>query len=884
MSQFKNSIFKEIKNEFGQRTLKIAREYEKKAMKLATYRNHLTFAVKCKVNEVIPKGLRLKCGMKNKKTKEIIQRAERQILREHTRQTKATKDAIQRDVNKLKEDLETSISGESFEKLEGLVRSKENKVFEDVKARQIAKYEKLSKTNGAVEDDVMATETERAQDGIAETAHAGNSAHEEGDRLGRPGPGSAGGVDNGDAEDTGEGEERSTAEATDIQENITDKWIVNVAGIVLTEHETSVLRKGLNFVPTPKSIPTAEFITAVEDVCRSSDIPEEVANRLRFDVTKVLRTAKPPPGTNLSKEEWKALRDLQERQDIVILPADKGRAVCILTQDQYKEKVETLLGDRETYDEMERDPTPKFTRETRGILKAIERKGNLDRRTYLALYPSDPLPPLFYGLPKVHKSHIPLRPIVSSIGSVTYDISKHIASLLSKLVGKSEYHVRDTNSFVRGLQDIRIEEGEVMVSFDVEALFTSVPVQVACEEARLRLEKEFSDEESTLRAKTTLDVPDIVQLLRLCLETAYFRVDGKFYRQKWGTAMGSPVSVVVANLFMESLEQSALQSFPHPIKYWRRYVDDTFVVVKSELVSELLNHLNSQHDRIRFTYEVEKEGSLPFLDVRVLRRQDGHLETQIYRKQTHTDKYLDFASHHSTQQKASVPRTLFTRSARCSTTEEARREEDRHVRQALRKNGYPNNFIQRSRKQLRAKERLNAIRQTPGDQNRGDGGVNGGDQAKRPTVCIPYIQGVSEQITRLLKPHAKVSTKPGINLRDRLVRAKDRLGTKSKGGLVYEYRCQCGMVYVGETGRTLRTREMDHKRAIRNGNGDHSGISKHVLDTGHQIMWDEVRIVCHERNWHKRKMKEGYFISKLPGDKCMNILPGWQVPEVYKVL
>ena len=70
---------------------------------------------------------------------------------------------------------------------------------------------------------------------------------------------------------------------------------------------------------------------------------------------------------------------------------------------------------------------------------------------------------------------------MSSIGSVTYDVSKHIAGLLSNLVGKSAYHVKDTNSFVGDLKDVTIENDEFMVSFDVEALFTSVPVhQHAC--------------------------------------------------------------------------------------------------------------------------------------------------------------------------------------------------------------------------------------------------------------------------------------------------------------------------------------------------------------------------------------------------------------------
>ena len=198
----------------------------------------------------------------------------------------------------------------------------------------------------------------------------------------------------------------------------------------------------------------------------------------------------------------------------------------------------------------------------------------MDRKTYLKLYPSDPTPPLLYGLPKAHKQDAPLRPIVSSIGSVTYALSRHLANILSPLVGRSEHHVKDTASFIESLRGVTLSDDEVMVSFDVKALFTSVPTEAACEVARQRLEDEFLNEESKVRAETALEVADIIRLLRLCLDTTYFRVNGKFFRQKWGTAMGSPVSVVVANLFMESFESSALQSFSHPVKLWRRY-DDT---------------------------------------------------------------------------------------------------------------------------------------------------------------------------------------------------------------------------------------------------------------------------------------------------------------------
>ena len=99
--------------------------------------------------------------------------------------------------------------------------------------------------------------------------------------------------------------------------------------------------------------------------------------------------------------------------------------------------------------------------------------------------------------------------------------------------------------------------------------------------------------------------------------------------------MGSPVSVVVVNLYMERFEQLALESAPLQPRIWRRYVDDTCCIVESGAVDDLLHHLNSIHHSIQFTVEVEREGTLPFLDTRLHRRESGDLDITVYRKPTH---------------------------------------------------------------------------------------------------------------------------------------------------------------------------------------------------------------------------------------------------------
>ena len=79
-------------------------------------------------------------------------------------------------------------------------------------------------------------------------------------------------------------------------------------------------------------------------------------------------------------------------------------------------------------------------------------------------------------LPKIHKEGVPLRPIVSNIGAPTYQLSKHLAGLLGQLTGKSIHHVKNSLQFVQTLSSIRIQPGDLMVSFDIVSLYTNVPI------------------------------------------------------------------------------------------------------------------------------------------------------------------------------------------------------------------------------------------------------------------------------------------------------------------------------------------------------------------------------------------------------------------------
>ena len=144
---------------------------------------------------------------------------------------------------------------------------------------------------------------------------------------------------------------------------------------------------------------------------------------------------------------------------------------------------------------------------------------------------------------------------MSFVSSPTYHLSKFLADLLQPVVGKTSSHVKNTREFVDFIRSERLTSEETKISFDVVSLFTCVPTDLAVQVARRRL-----DNDASLPERTSLSVDDIINLLTLCLDATFLTFRGKVYKQVHGTAMGSPVSVVVANLVMEDVEERALES------------------------------------------------------------------------------------------------------------------------------------------------------------------------------------------------------------------------------------------------------------------------------------------------------------------------------------
>ncbi|KAJ4425918.1 hypothetical protein ANN_27544 [Periplaneta americana] len=221
------------------------------------------------------------------------------------------------------------------------------------------------------------------------------------------------------------------------------------------------------------------------------------------------------------------------------------------------------------------------------------------------------------------------------------------------LIGRGGSHLLGPGGlghFIEKIQTLKTRPGDIMVSFDVVSLFTRVPII------------------ETIELLKNIFPEDIVALFQLVLTTTYFQWNGDFYEQTDGVAMGSPLSPMVANFYMESFEDTTLKATTRRPECWFRYVDDTFVVWRhgEPALRDFLNHLNGVHKQIQFTMELESDGRLPFLDVLVHRKPDGTLGHSVYRKPTHTDRYLHKSSNHHPGQKRAMMKTLIERAQKIS--------------------------------------------------------------------------------------------------------------------------------------------------------------------------------------------------------------------------
>ena len=266
-----------------------------------------------------------------------------------------------------------------------------------------------------------------------------------------------------------------------------------------------------------------------------------------------------------------------------------------------------------------------------------------------------------------------------------------------------------------------------------------------------------------------------------------------------GLAIGASTSGFVADIVMERLEKKALSSYTHPPSFWCRFVDDIYSIIKKIQAELFERHLNTQHERVKFTRETEKDKKLPYLDALTQRREDGTLKATIYRKPTHTDRYLDFTSNHHISQKLAVPKTLLRRADMLVSEEEDKKVEETYVKKALSRCGYPQWAVER-------KKEKNPVVPKIDDKKKKE-------EESLGRVLIPYIKHVSEAVAReFRKFNAEVIYMPTTKLKNVVcANMKDTVPNEDKAEVVYLINCKKhDESYIGHTKKPNKERGYEH--------------------------------------------------------------------------
>jgi hypothetical protein len=174
--------------------------------------------------------------------------------------------------------------------------------------------------------------------------------------------------------------------------------------------------------------------------------------------------------------------------------------------------------------------------------------------------------------------------------------------------------------FIQKLRDIKLQETNILVSFDIALLFTRVPM------------------EDTIQILSQHFQKEITHLIPYILTTTYFAYDGTFYEQTDGTTMDSPLAPVILNIYLESFERQAVDTGSKEPTHWYRYIENTFMVWPHgvEELQNFLLHPNNLHPNIKFMMEIEKDNKLAFLDVLVRKKLGGSLGHNRTRGKQHT--------------------------------------------------------------------------------------------------------------------------------------------------------------------------------------------------------------------------------------------------------
>lgn len=618
-----------------------------------------------------------------------------------------------------------------------------------------------------------------------------------------------------------------------IQEKVSCKHkffptVTNLTKINFDKNEMKLLNKGMNFnFPNNKKTSFLQELFQAEAVIKSLQT-EDVRNNTRVIVNRKAKALLKDPiqikqTTNRYKSERQVatgIRDKLAANEAMITKADKGNSLVILYSYDYIDKVETFLNENKI-NKIDTDPTPNFSKE---INKIISQSKNLLTPVEINFSKvTNPSAPCLKGLPKIHKTNMPIRPLVNFISSPTYNISKRLEYIIkNQVILENSRSLRNSIELIQRINSAQPSRNYILASFDIVNLYTNVPVNETIKILHRNLTKN-----STL---TPSAINELITLTKAVLKQNYFKFNNQFYSQTDGLAMGSPLSGILAEIFLNSVENTHLWSnnnqFLNKILFYCRYVDDTLVMFNGSIrqLNLFKNYLNKIHPNVKFTLETEENHSINYLDLTIFKDENA-LRFKIYRKPTTTAQTIHASSHHPYNQKMAAYNSFVHRLLSVPLNQEDYNDEVATIKYIAVQNGYKSSIVDKL--------------------------INKRKKPSTPPVSKPY-----ESTTIINKNNKFVSMEFGstslnYTVKNELAKNDVTVSFKTNNKLgsilkprptekkslenytgVYKISCDdCPKFYIGQTTRSFKTRFKEHLPTKKS--KTRSAYAAHLIDNNH---------------------------------------------------
>ena len=250
------------------------------------------------------------------------------------------------------------------------------------------------------------------------------------------------------------------------------------------------------------------------------------------------------------------LKPLRPKDDIICKP-DKGNAVVLLNRTDYVNKMNMILSDKSKFVNIctnQYNLIINLENKINRFVHELKKSTNISHDILGDLHPIGSQPGILYGVPKIHKTNAPLRPILSCVNCHNTKLSSFAVKLLQPLIN-SKYICRDSHHFLHNLFDTAYSMNYTIVSFDIESLFTNIPVS---ETIKIATDMAFPDGQDLYKG---LRKEQFIKLLELCAKDTVFVFNDQLYKQIDGMATGNPLGPIFADIFLDHYEKKSNPNF-----------------------------------------------------------------------------------------------------------------------------------------------------------------------------------------------------------------------------------------------------------------------------------------------------------------------------------